>query len=81
LKAHLVIHSKVDLTRFEKGFVEFSFRNPITQKGVCFETKGTSTKDLLWKQSRDKPEHKTPILEASFPRRMSKYHFGFFSFL
>src|SRR5579859_2817875 len=46
---------------FEVGRVEFSFRNPSGDGGVCVEVKGTATRDLFAVQNREKPEHRTPI--------------------
>jgi hypothetical protein len=50
--------------KFEEDYIEFSFMNPITKKGVCIEVKGTATKDLFSDQHRDKPEHRTPIMQT-----------------
>ena len=49
---------------FEEGNVEFSFRNPSGEGGVCIEAKGTATADLFAEQNREKPEHKTPITQT-----------------
>ena len=49
---------------FESGNVEFSFRNPSGEGGVCIEVKGTKTSDLFAAQNREKPEHLTPIKQT-----------------
>lgn len=57
-------YSIKDELEFEEGNVEFSFRYPSNQGGVCIEVKGTLTKDLFSDQSRQKPEHRTPITQT-----------------
>lgn len=54
---------KQDL-KFEKGNVEFSFRNSSGVKGVCIEVKGTQTKNLFSSQHREKAGHETPIKQT-----------------
>ena len=48
----------------EEDYVEFPFRDAGTKRGVCIEVKGTSTNDLFSDQHRDKPEHRTPIMQT-----------------
>ncbi|EIJ65604.1 hypothetical protein BD31_I1566 [Candidatus Nitrosopumilus salaria BD31] len=49
---------------FEKDNVEFQFSNSEGKKILCFEAKGTSTKDLFSIQHRTKKEHETPIKQT-----------------
>lgn len=49
---------------FESGNVEFQFRNSEGKNILCFEAKGTSTKDLFAPQHRIKKEHETPIKQT-----------------
>jgi SAM-dependent methyltransferase len=49
---------------FEADNVEFIFQNKNGKKVVCFEAKGTSTKDLFAPQHRTKKEHETPIKQT-----------------
>ena len=49
---------------FEAENVEFSFRKPSGEGGVCIEVKGAETADLFATQNREKPEHKTPVKQA-----------------
>lgn len=49
---------------FESDNVEFQFTNSEGKKMLCFETKGTSTKDLFASQHRQKKEHETPIKQT-----------------
>ncbi len=49
---------------FEKNNVEFSFSNKDRKKILCFEVKGTITKDLHAIQHRSKKEHSTPIKQT-----------------
>jgi len=51
-------------TEFEKGNVEFQYANNIGKNVVCFEVKGTSTKDLFALQHRTKKEHATPVKQT-----------------
>ncbi len=48
---------------YETDDVEFQFENREGKKIVCFEAKGTSTKDLFAPQDRKK-EHGTPIKQT-----------------
>lgn len=49
---------------YEEGNVEFTFANKEGKKIVCFEAKGTKTKDLFAPQHRDKKEHSTPVKQT-----------------
>ncbi len=49
---------------YEEGNVEFTFANKEGKKIVCFEAKGTKTKDLFAPQYRDKKEHSTPVKQT-----------------
>ncbi|KFM21489.1 Modification methylase BstVI protein [Marine Group I thaumarchaeote SCGC AAA799-B03] len=49
---------------FETNNVEFQFSNSEGKKILCFEAKGTSTKDLFAPQHRAKKEHETPIKQT-----------------
>lgn len=49
---------------YEEGNVEFIFSNKDGKKVICFEAKGTKTKDLFSPQYRDKKEHSTPIKQT-----------------
>jgi len=49
---------------FESDNVEFQFANSMEEKILCFEAKGTSTKDLHAIQHRAKKEHETPIKQT-----------------
>ncbi len=49
---------------FEKNNVEFQFSDSEGKKILCFEAKGTSTKDLFGIQHRTKKEHETPIKQT-----------------
>ena len=49
---------------FETDNVEFQFSNSEGKKVICFEVKGTSTKDLFAPQHRSKKEHETPIKQT-----------------
>lgn len=49
---------------FESDNVEFQFANSEGKKMLCFEAKGTSTKDLFSPQHRQKKEHETPIKQT-----------------
>jgi len=49
---------------YEEGNVEFTFTNKEGRKVVCFEAKGTDTKDLFALQYRDKKEHSTPVKQT-----------------
>ncbi|KAF6247115.1 hypothetical protein C6990_05390 [Nitrosopumilus sp. b3] len=49
---------------YEEGNVEFTFSNNEGKKIVCFEAKGTKTKDLFAPQYRDKKEHSTPVKQT-----------------
>jgi hypothetical protein len=49
---------------YEEGNVEFTFTNKEGRKVVCFEAKGTDTKDLFAPQYRDKKEHSTPVKQT-----------------
>jgi len=49
---------------FESDNVEFTFTDDLGKKVVCFEAKGTSTKDLFAPQSRTKKEQETPIKQT-----------------
>ena len=49
---------------FESNNVEFQFTNNEGKKILCFEAKGTSTKDLHAIQHRTKKEHETPIKQT-----------------
>jgi type I restriction-modification system DNA methylase subunit len=51
-------------TEYETGNVEFLFSDATGRKIVCFEAKGTSTKDLFAIQYREKKEHETPIKQT-----------------
>lgn len=52
----------IDDLLFEKGRVEFQYRGGSGgEAGVCFEVKGTATKDLFAPQRRAKMEHYTPV--------------------
>lgn len=46
---------------FENNNVEFQFSNSNGKNILCFEAKGTKTKDLFSIQHRTKKEHSTPI--------------------
>ncbi len=47
--------------KFEEENVEFSVNDQTGKRTICFEVKGTGTKDLFAKQARDKREHETPV--------------------
>ena len=49
---------------YESGNVEFQFGNSEGKNILCFEAKGTSTKDLFAPQHRAKKEHETPIKQT-----------------
>lgn len=49
---------------YESGNVEFQFSNSEGQSILCFEAKGTSTKDLFAPQHRAKKEHETPVKQT-----------------
>ena len=49
---------------FETDNVEFQFGNSEGKKMLCFEAKGTSTKDIFASQHRAKKEHETPIKQT-----------------
>ena len=49
---------------FEMDNVEFQFGNSEGKKVLCFEAKGTSTKDIFASQHRAKKEHETPIKQT-----------------
>ena len=49
---------------FEIDNVEFQFGNSEGKKVLCFEAKGTSTKDIFASQHRAKKEHETPIKQT-----------------
>ena len=49
---------------YEEGNVEFTFANKEGKKVVCFEAKGTETKDLFAPQYREKKEHSTPVKQT-----------------
>ena len=49
---------------FETDNVEFQFSNSEKKKILCFEAKGTSTKDLFATQHRTKKEHETTIKQT-----------------
>ncbi len=49
---------------FESNNVEFQFANSDGKNILCFEVKGTSTKDLHAIQHRTKKEHETPIKQT-----------------
>lgn len=49
---------------YETGNVEFQFKNSDGKNVLCFEAKGTSTKDLFAPQHRTKKEHETPIKQT-----------------
>ena len=49
---------------FESGNVEFQFSNEEGKNVICYEAKGTSTKDLFAIQHRTKKEHETPIKQT-----------------
>ena len=52
----------IDDLLFEKDRVEFQYRgNGDGGTGVCFEVKGTATRDLFAPQRRAKMEHYTPV--------------------
>lgn len=47
--------------KFEEENIEFSANDPVGNRAIYFEVKGTSTKDLFAKQPRAKKEHETPV--------------------
>lgn len=49
---------------FETDNVEFQFADSEGKRVLCFEAKGTSTKDLFALQHRAKKEHETPIKQT-----------------
>ena len=49
---------------YEEGNVEFTFSNNQGRKIVCFEAKGTKTKNLFAPQYRYKKEHSTPVKQT-----------------
>ena len=49
---------------YEEGNVEFTFADQKGKKIICFEAKGTKTKDLFAPQFREKKEHSTPIKQT-----------------
>jgi len=49
---------------FESDNVEFQFSNSDGKNVLCFEAKGTSTKDLFALQHRAKKEHETPVKQT-----------------
>lgn len=49
---------------YESGNVEFQFGNSEGKNILCFEAKGTSTKDLFAPQHRAKKEHETPVKQT-----------------
>jgi hypothetical protein len=49
---------------YESGNVEFQFANSEGKNVLCFEVKGTSTRDLFAPQHRAKKEHETPIKQT-----------------
>lgn len=49
---------------YEEGNVEFVFSNNDGKRIICFEAKGTKTKDLFAPQYREKKEHSTPVKQT-----------------
>jgi hypothetical protein len=58
-----ILDYKIENIEFENG-VEFQIKNSKGRRVLCFEAKGTSTKNLFSTQHRDKREHKTPIKQT-----------------
>ncbi len=50
--------------RFEKKNVEFSVKNEENKTAVCFEAKGTKTKDLFARQHYEKKEQENPVVQT-----------------
>jgi len=49
---------------FESENVEFSFKNKEGNTAVCFEAKGTETKDLFARQSYKRKDQETPVIQT-----------------
>jgi len=49
---------------FESKKVEFSFKDKKNKTAVCFEAKGTDTKNLLARQSYGKKDQETPVIQT-----------------
>lgn len=49
---------------YEEKNVEFSIQDEHGDTGVCFEAKGTETKDLFARQGYEKKEQKTPVVQT-----------------
>ena len=56
-----ILNYPEDEIRFEEDNVEFSIKDSRGSRIICFEVKGTSTKDLHAVQPGRKKEHETPI--------------------
>lgn len=54
----------IGTTLYETDNVEFQFSDHGGKNVVCFEAKGTNTKDLFAIQYREKKEHETPIKQT-----------------
>src|SRR5919106_696460 len=65
-----------DSLQIEEDFIEFSFKDHISNRSVCIEAKGTSTKNLFADQHREKPEQRTPILQTWTNMRRGSYDYG-----
>lgn len=59
-----ILGYKIKEIDFESDNVEFQFSDSKGKKILCFEAKGTSTKDLFASQHRTKKEHETPIKQT-----------------
>jgi type I restriction-modification system DNA methylase subunit len=61
---------------FETDNVEFQVANSSGKNIVCFEVKGTSTKDLFAHQNRTKKEHETPFKQTWYYMWKNNLEYG-----